>query len=173
MYSERALHQYTATSVETGSPVQLVAMLYEGALRFLHEAEAAIDRRDFQGKANHIGRAMRIVQELGNALDENAAPEIVQRLRALYEFAEYEMLQASTFNDARHLHNARRVLQALHVSWRELADRNVEATVVQDRDATTVPHVDVPTPPPAPATPWIPQTEHTSGERLSGLCLSA
>lgn len=173
MFSERALHEYTATSVQTGSPVHLVAMLYEGALRFLHEAEAAIDRRDFQGKADRIGRAMRIVQELGNALDETAAPELVQRLRALYEFSEYEMLQASTFNDVRHLQNARRVLDRLHASWRELADRNVEAAPAQDRDATSAPQVDVPPPPPAAATPWIPQAEDTPSERLSGLCLSA
>lgn len=189
MYSERALQEYTATSVQTGSPVRLVAMLYEGALRFLHEAEVAIDQRNHPLKAEKINRAMRIVQELTNALDESASPELVQRLRALYEYAEYEMLQASTFNDARHLHHASSVLTRLHSSWSTLADRNVEAADLADSTNTadtavdtvvaafessnSSPRVDVPPPPPSAPTPWTAHTEDHFGDRVSSLSISA
>lgn len=183
MYSERALQEYTATSVQTGSPVRLVAMLYEGALRFLHEAEVAIDQRNHPLKAEKINRAMRIVQELTNALDESASPELVQRLRALYEYAEYEMLQASTFNDARHLHHASRVLTRLHASWSTLADRNVEAADRADAAVNTVvsafgttsasSQVDVPPAPPSAPTPWTAHADEYPGERAPSLSISA
>ena len=177
MDRERALQEYTATSVETGSPVRLVAMLYEGALRFLHEAESAIDQRNFPVKAEKINRAMRIVQELGNALDEEASPELVERLRALYEHVEHEILQASTFNDPRHLHHAARVLTRLHAAWRELADRNVLAPAEEGARhadlAVPPPRIEVPTAPPAAPTPWSAQADETARERVPSLSLSA
>ena len=122
MYHQDAAHQYTATAVETGSPARLVAMLYQGALRFIGEAEAAMAVRDNPRKADRINRAMRIVQELSNALDASVAPELVERLTQLYEYVEHELLQASTYNDPSHLDHARRVLDRLVGAWEQLAD---------------------------------------------------
>lgn len=166
MYSQRALQEYTATSVQTGTPVQLVVMLYEGAMRFLHEAEVAIDRRDMPLKAEKINRAMRIVQELSNALDESASADLVQRLRALYEYAEYEMLQASTFNDARHLRHASSVLARLHGSWKALAEQT------SGSDATAPTPVEVPAAPPSAPTPWSTPSDEAH-ERVPSLSISA
>lgn len=180
MYSQRALHEYTATSVETGSPAELVVKLYEGAMRFLHEAEAALDRRDLQEKANKINRAMRIVQELSNALDSSVAPELTDRLAALYEYAEYEMLQASTFNDARHLSNARRVLERLHGSWKQVATLNptLPEAAPQPQD-TAGPHTgptsetpDASAPASSPTPSWS-DDEAGSGDRTPSLSISA
>ena len=125
MDHRNAAQQYTATSVETGSPARLVTMLYQGALRFIGEAEEAIGAGDVARKADRINRATRIVQELSNALDREAAPELCERLQALYEYVEYELLQASTFDEPRHLDHCRRVLGRLASSWQELAERNV------------------------------------------------
>jgi len=126
MHNLNAAQQYTNTAVETGSPVRLVAMLYQGAIRFVNEAEEAIRARDTERKADRINRAIRIVQELGNALESDAAPELCERLSTLYEYLEYELLQASTFNDPHHLDHCRRVLTRLSDAWEQLADQNVE-----------------------------------------------
>lgn len=123
-----AAQQYTATAVETGSPARLVAMLYQGAIRFVNEAEEAIRAGETERKADRINRAVRIVQELGNALDTTAAPELCERLQALYEYVEFELLQASTYNEISHLDHCRRVLGRLAEAWDELAARNVGPT---------------------------------------------
>jgi flagellar protein FliS len=128
MDNQRAVQQYTATAVETGSPARLVAMLYQGALKYIGEADEAIATGDTARKGDRINRAMRIVQELGNALDENVAPELVTQLTLLYEYVEHELLQASTYNRRSHLEHCRRVLARLASSWEELADRNVQPT---------------------------------------------
>ncbi|HKK70103.1 MAG TPA: flagellar export chaperone FliS [Candidatus Krumholzibacteria bacterium] len=126
MDNQRAVHQYTATAVETGSPARLVAMLYQGALKYIGEAQEAIANGDTARKGDRINRAMRIVQELGNALDESVAPELVGRLALLYEYVEHELLQASTYNRSSHLENCLRVLGRLARSWEELAEQNVQ-----------------------------------------------
>lgn len=132
MQNLNAAQQYTATAVETGSPARLVAMLYQGAIRFVNEAEEAIEAHDTVRKADRINRALRIVQELSNALDAEVAPELCERLTSLYEYVEYELLQASTYNETRHLGHCRRVLTRLSGAWDELADQNVAPTTDDD-----------------------------------------
>lgn len=140
-----AAHQYTETAIGTGSPARLVAMLYKGALRFIGEAEEAIRAQDHPRKADRINRATRIVQELSNALDHEASPELCERLQALYEYVEHELLEASTHNEPRHLDHCRRVMQRLATSWEDLAERNVSpAETSTDTTADTVPSEPVP-----------------------------
>ncbi len=163
MDNQRAVQQYTATAVETGSPARLVAMLYQGALKYIGEAEEAIAAGDTARKGDRINRAMRIVQELGNALDESVAPELVTQLTLLYEYVEYELLQASTYNQRSHLEHCRRVLKRLASSWEELADRNVQPATSANTGAPT----DT-----GPAQPRS-TTDDVSGEPVPSLSISA
>lgn len=154
MNDQRILEQYTNTRVETSSPLEVVVMLYEGALRFINDAERAVQARDHQEKANQINRALRIVQELANALDHEASPDLSQRLAELYEYVSYELLQGSAFNDVKRLDNGRRVLERLLGSWQELSDAKVEAPRVEGEDS-------LPAPSPAPG------ADEESSPRLS------
>ena len=61
MDHRQALQQYTTTAVATGSPVRLVAMLYQGALKFIGEAQQAMSVQDPATKGDRINRALRIV----------------------------------------------------------------------------------------------------------------
>ncbi len=135
MNEQRALEQYQNTQVETSSPARLVVLLYEGALRFIDEAWQAIERKDHPVKAQRINRAIHIVQELANALDHEAAPELSSRLAELYEYVGYELLQGSAFNDPSRLDNGRRVLVQLLDSWRRIADAEVETPATFSGDA--------------------------------------
>ena len=160
MDHRNAAQQYTETAVQTGSPARLVAMLYQGALRFVGEAEDAIRAGDTPRKADRINRAIRIVQELSNALDREAAPELCDRLESLYEYVEYELLQASTFNETQHLDHCRRVLGRLANSWEELASQNVEPAAPRASA-------------PAPTTPTTAPDDESPNEPVSSLSISA
>jgi len=109
---------YKANHYESAPPLKLVRLLYEGALRFLEQAEAA--RTDGDG-ARYRERCLRvhgIVAELRLALDHGQAPELAGNLEALYRFAETELLAAVGAEDPRELAPVRGVLTTLLDGWK-------------------------------------------------------
>lgn len=90
-----AANPYFETSIRTASPVQLVVHLYDGALRFVRQAQAyhAADRTPERGRA--ISRAMAIVHELESSLDFEQGAEIACNLASLYRFASDQLFEAN------------------------------------------------------------------------------
>ena len=50
----RGADAYRRMDVETRSPMELVIMLYDGALRFMGDARAAIDRNDVRARTDQL-----------------------------------------------------------------------------------------------------------------------
>lgn len=111
MNINRAPEHYLRAKLQTCSPVEVVVLLYEGAIRFAREAGDAIENGDFPRKADRIGRALSIVQELENTLDDSAAPALAGQLRVLYSFAQRELLEASARREVSHIDAAVRILE--------------------------------------------------------------
>ena len=85
--------QYRATKVETAGSVDLVVMLYQGAVRFIRLGIEAIERDDGEGGAQeprarpgHRRRAARLAQPRGRRPDRRPAR---QRLRLLLPSARH------------------------------------------------------------------------------------
>ena len=75
---QRALSSYSALEVETGvasaSPQRLIIMLYDGALKSVFAAKAAMARGDVAGKGEALSKAISIIDEgLRAALNLEAA----------------------------------------------------------------------------------------------------
>lgn len=126
MSLQHAVDQYRTNHVETVSKERLVVMLYEGALRFMDEAQQAIAGGDIPRRGNQINRALSIVQELNNSLDHGVAPDLTRQLAALYEYVEFELSEANRLNESRHIGNAARVLRTLLNSWKRVETRSAE-----------------------------------------------
>ena len=72
---------YQRHAVVTASPGQLVLMLYDGALRFLHRAQEGFarpvsDRKRIEAIHVNIMRAQAILHELNRTLDKEAGRRI-------------------------------------------------------------------------------------------------
>lgn len=113
--------QYRTATVETVSPVQLVVKLYDGALRFLKQADEAIAQNDFAARGRALSKAHAIISELQSTLDEQHAPELCQELSRLYEFALHQITQCAMSGDAARLEAPMSVLRELRDAWSELA----------------------------------------------------
>ncbi len=50
--------QYEQTQVTTSSGVQLIVLLYDGAIQSMEIARQEIQVKNIQGKARHLGRAL-------------------------------------------------------------------------------------------------------------------
>ena len=60
---------YRDASINTASPLKLVVMLYQGAIRFLKQAREATLAKDVQAKSQAVDRAVAILQHLQGTLD--------------------------------------------------------------------------------------------------------
>lgn len=112
--------QYRRTATHTASPLQLIIMLYDGALRFIAAAEVAMANNDRYGQNENIQRAQRILSELTASLDMQQGGEIALNLFTLYGYAYEQLVQANILDDASKLKHAVLVLEPLRESWREL-----------------------------------------------------
>lgn len=115
----RAHSAYQQGQVAASSPVRIVVLLYDGAIRFARQAQAKFSDPGVRGHA--LGRAHAIVSELMIALDHEKGGEIAQRLESLYRYVLDGVLRANVQGDARALESAIGVLETLAEGWREIA----------------------------------------------------
>ncbi len=123
-----AANPYLETSIRTASPVQLVVQLYDGALRFVHQAKEhhAAERTLDRGRA--ISRAMAIVHELSSSLDFEQGGEVACNLEALYRFAADQLFEANRAQRVECLDTVIATLEPLRDAWVSIAAGGVPET---------------------------------------------
>ncbi len=112
---------YRASSVMTASPGQLVVMLFDGAARFLRQAEMATEEGAWSHAGDRIARAEAIVDELITTLDKDRGGEIAERLHAIYVFCKKLMIEARVERTADPLRQTARLLGELREGFAEAA----------------------------------------------------
>lgn len=119
--SARGAAAYRNTSVQSSSPVELVVLLYDGAITQLSAARAAGDRNDAPARSTGISRALAIVAELQATLNLQEGGEIASSLDNLYVFVTGRLVDAMVGNDSAALDEAVRVLKPLRDGWAQMA----------------------------------------------------
>jgi flagellar protein FliS len=76
---------YQESAVLTASPGQLVVMLYDGILKFLRQADAALGESDIQATHERLSRAEAIITELHATLDLSQG-KVAENLEGIYVF---------------------------------------------------------------------------------------
>lgn len=112
---------YAANKYSGMSPERLVLAMFDGALRFIDQAKAAIDRSDVASKGEAIGKAVAVVAELQSALNPQAG-ELVEHLEALYDYVLRTLAKANIESDSAQLAEARGLLLVLRDGWAQLLD---------------------------------------------------
>jgi flagellar protein FliS len=117
----KAATEYFRTQVQSSTPVELVVMLYDQALRSGAAARDAIVRRDIPARRAAVSRVMAIVSELQNTLDMERGGAVAQELDRLYDWITSRLLDVTLKQDARPLEELLRVLETLRDAWSTLA----------------------------------------------------
>jgi flagellar protein FliS len=107
---------YREASVMTASPEQLVVMLYDGAGRFLRQAEGSMVEGSWLQAGEKLSRAEAIIDELLATLDMNAG-EIAERLQAIYIFCKTRLIEARIERDPIRIEQVARLLAELRSAW--------------------------------------------------------
>jgi flagellar secretion chaperone FliS len=114
----RGADAYRKTEALSRSPMELVVMLYDGALRFVAQAEAAADKR---ARTRAVSRAIAIITELHNTLNVREGGDVAAELDRLYSFMHGRLIDVTMKGDTGALDDVRKVLITLRDGWSQVA----------------------------------------------------
>jgi flagellar protein FliS len=120
---KNAFQKYKNTSIQSASREKLLLMMYEGAIKFVKLAIAAIEKKDIAERGMNIGRAFDIILELNNTLDHKIGGEVASQLEQLYMFMTDQLTKANITGDAQHLKTVLRLLETLHDAWKQAVEQ--------------------------------------------------
>lgn len=121
MTAQRMLSTYRQTEVQSRTPLELVVMLYDGGLAFIHQARTAIERGDIAARRDATSRALAVVSQLQSTLNMEAGGDVARQLDELYTWITGRLLKATADNSVEPLDEAARVLAMLRESWVSIA----------------------------------------------------
>ncbi len=115
-----ALNSYTQAKVVGGSPVEMIIMLYDGAIEFLNKAATGITLSNLQVKLKYIDKALAIIQELNRSLNMDAGGEVAFNLRDLYTHMMFELVLANAGDDIEKMRQITALLINLREGWLQI-----------------------------------------------------
>lgn len=111
-------NKYKQSAVQTSSPMQLVVMLYDGAIRFIKGAIQGAAENDYSKINVNLGKAQTIISELMSTLDFKY--DISQNLYSLYEYTNFLLVEANIQKSSDKMNEALGYLVELRETWIEV-----------------------------------------------------
>lgn len=91
----KAAKAYLVTQVSTSSQGDLLLMLYDTAIKHLHQAIERMQAKDMAGKGVLISKAINIISELQESLNKERGGDISKNLFQLYFYCNTRLLTAN------------------------------------------------------------------------------
>ena len=92
-------NKYLESQVQTASPVQLINMLYDGAIKFANFAIAGIRENNIEKKTTNIIKVEKIIIELRTSLNFDQGGDIAKNLDKIYDYMYTTLMDANDQND--------------------------------------------------------------------------
>jgi flagellar protein FliS len=111
LHAQHAAYETVATT--TADPARVILLLFDGAARFLRQAQEGLDRGEAGAFAYPLSRAHAIIAELSNSLDRDRGGEAAANLGRLYDFMLRHLTQGLVSRSRTHLVQVLDLLQQL------------------------------------------------------------
>jgi flagellar protein FliS len=108
---------YLESRVLSADPLELVRMLYQGAIGAVQDARRQLADGKIAARSRSISRACDILMELNSALDHSRVGEIAGRLAALYAYMHGKLLEANCQQSDPPLGEVLSLLATLAEAW--------------------------------------------------------
>ncbi|MBI5598591.1 MAG: flagellar export chaperone FliS [Deltaproteobacteria bacterium] len=116
-----AKNAYANTTVNTSSSLDLVVLLYDGAIGHLGMAAYYMEKGNISQKVYYLSKAMAMVEELlisiNTEIGGDAGREIAENLQDLYVYMLRELAVANATDDAAKVKNVEGLLKELKSAW--------------------------------------------------------
>ncbi len=130
--------QYISTQVSTADRLQLVVMLYDGAITFLKQAREKMAAQDAAGKGLFIGKALDIIAELNASLNFQEGKDVAANLFHLYNFMTAHLTRANLNWDTVALDDVVNMLSRLRDAWEEVCQKSKRGELKEVLEAETL-----------------------------------
>jgi len=117
----RAAHAYRRVEAQSRSPLELVVMLYDGALTSLSEASAAVARGDVPTRAAAVSKSLTIIAALQSTLNVHEGGAVGLELDRIYTYASQRLLEVTTKKDYAALTEVHKLLTTIREAWEQIA----------------------------------------------------
>jgi len=111
--------QYQQQQVYTSPQDKLLIMLYDGAIKFCHQAKRAMQNKQVEEAHVFVIKAEKILEEFMATLDMNY--EVAHKLYALYEYMRRRLVEANVKKDTAIIDEVLDFLSDLRKTWAEAA----------------------------------------------------
>jgi flagellar protein FliS len=122
------IQAYRKVEAQSRSPLELVVMLYDGALASLTEARSAAAHGDARRQSVAVSKALAIVCSLQETLNLSEGGSVAAELDRLYTYASRRLLDVTVKKDVAALVEVHKLLTCLRSAWHEIATQSHHST---------------------------------------------
>ncbi|MFG3612514.1 flagellar export chaperone FliS [Rummeliibacillus stabekisii] len=122
MQAQNAYNAYKQNSVTTASPGELTLMLYNGCLKFLHQAKKGILEKNIEVKNTNLIKAQNIIKELMSTLNMDLA--VSNEMLPLYDYMNRRLMEANIKNDPSIIDEVESLVVEFRDTWKEVIKFN-------------------------------------------------
>lgn len=123
---------YKNADILTASKETILLMMYAGAIRFLKQGIAALERKEPIEKTKYVIKCQEIVAELHATLNFEIGGDLAKQLEQLYVYVTERLVQGNMENNPQPLNEALTILSSLHEAWEKaIASLRAEPQEVQ------------------------------------------
>ena len=113
---------YQHNSINTSSPGDLTLMLYNGCLKFIHQAISSLENNNIQEMNLSSQKAQAIVTELMLTLDTSYP--VSQNMLTLYEFVNNRLIEGNIKKDGKLFDEASAIITEFRDTWKQVIQIN-------------------------------------------------
>ena len=122
---------FIKSMVESASPLQLLVLMYDGAIQWLTIAKKEIDKNsepdiipNWSEFSNCIKKTLGIISHLQETLNTEHDEAFAMRLFDLYDFINRELGQINMKKDKKKIDSIIEILREVKSSWRQIMKKN-------------------------------------------------
>lgn len=126
------------SKVETANPVELIVMLYDGAILACNSALPFIQQDNYERRSHFIYKAIRIIQSgLRMSLDHSVNGDFSVNLDALYIYMTNQLVKANIEVDEAPVQEVVKLLKELKGAWQQISQTEVAKKAANQSPANT------------------------------------
>lgn len=110
--------------------LQLVRMVYSGAIQSLENARTKLEHNDRAAFVKATNKAQNLIAELQRALDHEQGGAVARQLERLYEWMQRTLTPAYLQGNAEAIASVQRVLETLKSGWDGIRDEAALGEIV-------------------------------------------
>jgi len=110
---------YLESKVLSADPLELVRIMYQGALEAVANARRRLAENDVLGRSREITRAHAILTELALSLNHEAGGDLSRNLAELYDYMQRRLLEAHLQQSDAPLAEVAKLLATLLEGWNQ------------------------------------------------------